>query len=48
MASLLADARKDFAGHPMLESLGAVQLRREDKGVEAGFIDEGGELLSAE
>ena len=41
VASLLADAWQDFAGHPMLESLGTFELGREDEGVETGFVDEG-------
>ena len=46
VTAVLADARKHLGGYPMLESLGAIELRGEDEGIETGFVDEGGESFS--
>ena len=40
VASLLADGWQHFAGDPMLESLGAIELGGKDEGIETGFVDE--------
>ena len=47
VSSLLADAWKDFVGHPMLEPLGAIELVGKDEGIEAGLVDEDHHLVSA-
>ena len=47
VTALLADARKHLAGYPMLESLGAIELRGKDEGIEAGLVDEDGKLLTS-
>ena len=47
VSSVLADGRKHFAGHPSFESLGTLQLRREDEGIQSAFVDEDSPLLSA-
>ena len=41
VASLLVDARQNFAGYPMLESSGTLQLGRRNKGIEPGLRNEG-------
>ena len=47
VASLLADAWEDFAGDPMLESLGAIELTCENQRIKAGFVDVSHQLVSA-
>ena len=40
--------RQHFRGYPSFESLGTLQLRREDQCIQPAFVDEDGMVLSSE